>query len=322
MTTETEKTALGIILGSAVGDALGAPLEFLPARDPSNFVTEMEGGGVLRWEPGDITDDTIMSLGIQEMYLEKGKYDQKVVVGKWIDWMNTNPKDIGNWTHKALSSWAKTPMDRELRGPENPAVKLWKETGGRSAGNGALMRCPPSVIVHYQNGLGFIPDTIHLAEDTHPDPRCILTCIAVNNLLKLSFDKFSKHDALEETIKLISAFSANRAEPIIGAVPVIEALGNAPTHEWEMWENQGYTLDTLQCAVAAWYQNESFEEGLIKVVNRGNDADTVGAVAGALLGAYHGIDSIPTRWLGTLKEKQRLIDNTMGMLKIGNQTNR
>lgn len=319
MTTETEKTALGIIIGAAVGDALGAPLEFLPARAPDNFVTEMEGGGVLRWKPGEITDDTIMSLGIQEMYLEKGKYNQGVVVGKWIDWMNTNPKDIGNWTHKALSAWEKTPRNWELRGPENPAVQVWKATGSKSAGNGALMRCPPTVIVHYRNGLGFIPDTISLAEDTHPDPRCVLSCVAINNILKLSFDKFSKHDALELTIKLISDFSVNTTTSIIGAVPVIEALGNAPTHEWEMWENKGYTIDTLQCAVAAWYQNNSFEEGLIKVINRGNDADTVGAVAGALLGGYHGIDSIPTRWLEALQDKQRLTDNTLGLLEIGNR---
>ncbi len=319
-----ERVALGIIIGSAVGDALGAPLEFLESRNPDNFVTEMIGGGILKWKPGEITDDTIMSLSIQEMYLENGKYNQKTIIDKWLEWKRSDPKDIGNWTHNALSAWETIDHNVELRGTESPAVQLWAATGHNSAGNGSLMRCMPTAVVHHRNGLSFISDTENLCEDTHPDPRCILSCIALNNILRLGFLGFSKNLALVETIKLISNLGVKSARPIVGAIRVIGAISNATTLEWELWENGGYAIDTLQCAIAGWYQNDSFEEGLIKVVNRGRDADTVGAVAGALLGAYHGIDSIPTRWVDALGDnKQRLISNTMGLLKIANnQTNR
>jgi ADP-ribosylglycohydrolase len=63
--------ALGIIVGAAVGDALGAPLEFLLPRNRENWVVDMIGGGVLKWKPGETTDDTAMSLAIAEMYIEK-----------------------------------------------------------------------------------------------------------------------------------------------------------------------------------------------------------------------------------------------------------
>lgn len=317
MKNNDEKTALGIILGAAVGDALGAPLEFLEARDPDDFVTEMVGGGLLKWNPGEITDDTIMSLSIQEMYLEKGRYDQQTIISKWLDWKATDPKDIGNWTHKVLNAWERVYCKEELRGDDSPSVQLWADTGHNSAGNGSLMRCMPTVIVHRNNGLLFISDTVKLSEDTHPDPRCVLSCIAVNNILRLGFLGYSKVDALIETIKLISNLSTESTRPIIGAIRVIEAISNATTLEWELWSNDGYVIDTLQCAIAAWYQNDSFEEGLVKVVNRGKDADTVGAIAGALLGAYHGIDSIPTKWIDALSEKNKLINNTIGLLKIG-----
>ena len=71
---------------------------------------------------------------------------------------------------------------------------------------------------------------------------------------------------------------------------------------WEQWTNSGYTIGTLESAFAALHQASSFEEGLIKIVNRGNDADSVGAVAGALLGAKFGFSAIPKRWFDKLED--------------------
>lgn len=308
---DVNDVGLGIIAGAAVGDALGAPLEFLPPRNPEEFVTEMVGGGVLKWKPGEITDDTTMALAIMEMYLEKQGYDQDTVVRKWGEWRATNPKDIGNWTYKALGKWnLYRDRSRILRGDENPAVLLWKQTGSSKAGNGAVMRCMPTAVARYRNESHLVAETVWLAEDTHPDPRCIISCLIVNKLLKWGFDGLDKDRALN----LIAAEVRE-----IGNMELWEAVESAPTHPWENWENQGYTVDTVKCALAAWYQSEDFEQGLIRVVNRGNDADTVGAVTGALLGAYHGFKSIPQRWWDGLGQsiKERLVSNTKGLLEIG-----
>lgn len=301
---------LGIIAGAAVGDALGAPLEFLPPRSQEEFVTEMTGGGVLKWKPGEITDDTIMSLAIMEMYLEKKGYDQNTIIEKWFVWRSTYPKNIGNWTYKSLGKW-NLYRDRSgvLRGDENPAVILWKQTGQNNAGNGAVMRCMPTAVARRKDEKTMVEETVWLAEDTNPDPRCIISCLIINKLLKWAFDGMSKLDAYARIMSELKEFDD---------IGILEVIESAQHHSWENWQNDGYTLDTIKCAIAAWLQNDDFEEGLIKVVNRGNDADTVGAVAGSLLGAYHGFKNIPPRWWNALgiDMTQRLIFNTKGLLDL------
>jgi ADP-ribosylglycohydrolase len=171
----------------------------------------------------------------------------------------------------------------------------------------------PTAVVRRNEPQKLIMETLWLAEDTHPDPRCILSCIVVNEILRLGFEGASKPEALSRVKQTISEISD------ISQVDIWDALNGAPTHKWENWKNAGYTVDTVKCALAAWYQNDYFEDGLVKVVNRGNDADTVGAVAGALLGAYHGFKTIPQRGWNALGPdiKQRLTTNTKGLLEIG-----
>lgn len=302
--------ALGIIAGAAIGDALGAPLEFLPPRSKRDFVTEMKGGGVLRWKPGDITDDTIMSMAITDMYLTKNGYDQQYIVGRWEDWKRTGPKDIGNWTHRVLGKWSQQrDRSRVLRGQENPAVNLWLQRGQQDAGNGAVMRCMPTAVARHDDEGLLVQETVWLAEDTHPDPRCVTSCLVVNKLLRLGFHNVPKKEAYARVLEEIRE---------IGDLNILGAFESAPTLPWEQWDNNGYSIDTVKCAIAAWLQFDSFEDGLIHVVNRGNDADTVGAVAGALLGAYHGFQSIPQRWWNTLdsKVREKIAKDTAGLLEL------
>ena len=313
---DIQETGLGIIAGAAVGDALGAPLEFLPPRGPDDFVTEMVGGGLLRWKPGDITDDTIMALGIMEMYLEHGCYNQNSIITKWLEWKASSPKDIGNWTHKALSAWEHPSVDRSitLSGVDNPALILW-QANKDSAGNGAVMRCMPTAVARYQDEDLLFKESVWLAFDTHPDPRCTLSCVIINKLLKWGFDGLSKPEAFVKLLWELKSLPISNPK----LRDAFEQFRDIPDYPWDEWENTGYTFDTIRCAMAAWMQYDSFEEGLIRVVNRGNDADTVGAVAGALLGAYHGFKDIPKRWWEALGPEMntRLVNNTKGLLEIG-----
>lgn len=308
---DTRDIGLGIIFGAAVGDALGAPLEFMPPRSQDDLVTEMTGGGLLKWKPGQTTDDTEMALPITEMYLEKQGYDQNTVIEKWAAWRATNPKDIGNWTYKSLGKWnLYRDRSKVLRGDENPAVILWKQTGASKAGNGAVMRCMPTAVARRNDESSLVKETVWLAEDTHPDPRCVISCLVVNKLLKWAFEGITKEEAHQRIVREVKEATDN--------LEIWDAVEKAPEYSWERWENKGYTVDTVKCALAAWYQSDNFEWGLIRAVNRGNDADTVGAVAGALLGAYHGFGSIPHRWVDALGHEmvERLASNTQGLLEL------
>lgn len=92
----------------------------------------------------------------------------------------------------------------------------------------------------------------------------------------------------------------------LGVPDLYRGLRAAPTLPWGAWTNSGSSIGTTISAFAALLQAQTFEEGLLAVVNRGNDADTVGAVAGGMLGARFGYHAIPKRWLNRLQAHSEL----------------
>ncbi|MET9625014.1 ADP-ribosylglycohydrolase family protein [Streptomyces sp. NPDC006464] len=124
--------AVGAVLGSAVGDALGAPFEFgLPGVFRERFPDgrgEMCGGG--GWDPGEATDDTQMAVLVGESLLERGGLDLPDIFRRFRSWAAADPKDIGLQTEAVLSSgdsW-------------DTAAARHFQVNGRAAGNGSLMR--------------------------------------------------------------------------------------------------------------------------------------------------------------------------------------
>lgn len=296
----------GIIIGAAIGDALGAPIEFLPPRDRDNFHKEMTGGGVLQWKPGQTTDDTQMTSDVSDMYITKGNYDQEYLVKKFLAWKNTNPKDIGAWTHAAISEWEKN-LIFPARGNIHPVGNYFRTLTGHNSGNGGVMRCMPTAIVRRNNKDLLFEETYNICEDTHPADECILSCLIVNAILADAYKGTTKKKALTKQIKEVKNVNEELADK----------LSDIKNLEWDELSCSGYTIDTLIGALWAWLKFDSFENGLIEIVNRGNDSDTVGAVAGALLGAYHGFNSIPVRWLEVLENKDLLIANSEKLHNLG-----
>src|SRR5687768_15062895 len=102
----------GALVGSAVGDALGAPFEFGPPGQLSVLFpspargskTEMCGGGSLGWEPGEFTDDTQMALLLAASLVEQGGLDEVDVFERFRTWASAGPPDIGNQTSAVLRS--------------------------------------------------------------------------------------------------------------------------------------------------------------------------------------------------------------------------
>lgn len=303
-----KEKAIGILIGAAIGDALGAPLEFLPPKPQSEWVVDMIGGGKLNWKPGEITDDTMMSLAISQMYLEKGMYHQDFLIDKWLGWAGNVSWDMGRWTKRALHKWAEykqsmtemfvNPPITELRNDENPVVKLWMVKGQKEAGNGGVMRCMPTAICIADQARR-LSDAIKICQDTHPDPKCIHSCVVVVEALNMMLENNCTKDQVFDYI--IDLLGPNPTE-------VAEALEEARDYPIEKCNNTGYTVDTVRCAFSAFKQAENFEDGLIAIVNRGNDADTVGTVAGSLLGAYYGFSAIPQRWLDQLQKTDEIKD--------------
>lgn len=127
----------GSLLGLAVGDALGAPLEYVGdgvAAAAAKRGLEMAGGG--RWRAGEWTDDTSLALALAESIAERGLLDLEDVVARYVHWARTDGKGIGRATRAALTGahGARTSGQNAL---------AYQRATGMGAGNGTVMRCAP-----------------------------------------------------------------------------------------------------------------------------------------------------------------------------------
>lgn len=283
----------GCLLGLACGDALGAPLEFTSAADIARqhgFVREMLGGGRLGLRVGQTTDDTQHMLCVLESYVECGGFDPHDIAERLLDWYRSGPVDVGNLTLEAC--------EKLLFGYpfERAGYEAWESVReGLRLGNGSLVRAAPTGLLHFHDNVHLIGESRVISSITHYDERCKLACAALSlalaHLLLVGVDGL-----LDELLEFVEPRNT-----VLGYnLRAIPTLGVAELR------TTGYVLDTLQSALWAALYCDEFEEGLTLLVNRGDDADTVGAVAGALLGARFGVEAIPARWLDVLEDRERI----------------
>lgn len=291
----------GVMLGKAVGDALGATLEFLAPEEVSarfGVHREIVGGGWLHLAPGEITDDTQMALCIAHSLAEQGRFDPDDVTARFVAWFQSDPKDIGNTTRHALEL-----LDGGM--PWNEAGRRTHEAlRPRDASNGSIMRCAPVALA-----AGGDPDlnarwSADSSRITHANPLCVDACVALN-------------------AALAALVSDPGADPIDAAVAaaslddVRQAAAAARSASAATLPASGYVLDTLSAALWAVATHDDPESVIVAAVNLGNDADTTGAVAGALAGARWGAAALPPRWVDTLVRRDELTSVADALLAVG-----
>ena len=291
--TSLEDRYLGCLIGLACGDALGGPVEFasreqMDQRYPDGL-REFIGGGWLHLFPGEITDDTQMSLDVARSLCEHPDGDMADLANRFLAWRNSDPKDIGNTTRDAL--------DRLANGVswDEAGEQTHQHRGARdSAGNGAIMRCAP-VAMRFRGQPERLRDvSIDVSRITHANPLCTWASVAVNRAISALLDA--------EPVSATITASVEGIEP-----PVIRAASElAQTGERDQIRSGGYVLDTLTASYRSLLQTDSFEEAVVTAVGLGGDTDTTGAVAGALAGAHYGYEAIPPRWRDTVQYRDEL----------------
>ena len=254
--------AKGMLVGLAVGDALGAPLEFLPSREPDEYVTKYMSGGYHDMKKGEWTDDTAMALGMAQSFIDnEGEFRPSDIMNNWSRWYNAGefiPRgecfDIGNTTQRAITVYDK--IHTVYNG-----VSLATE-----AGNGALMRIAPVVMVSSTPERAMelaVAQTIM----THGSPTAI-------EYSRVFAHELWHGDALQRYRKYRLPLDVDREKVMSG----------------------GYVVETYQCAMWAFMTTNNFADCIIKAVNRGYDSDTCGAVSGMIAGAHYGYKGIPKRF--------------------------
>ena len=275
----------GACSGFAVGDALGAPAEFMTAeaiRNEYGVLREIVGGGMFGWRPGEGTDDSDMTAAVLDAYLTG--YSLQAVGERFLGWLGGNPKDVGGTTGGALN---------HLRGngePTGSGEAVWHEW---AAGNGSLMRCLPTGLIR-SDPEQRRQEAAEICAITHSDQRCVDACVAYCDLVDLLLDGVDARHAVE------TVAARGGLHPEVSA-----ALSDALGARLGDLNPSTYVVDTLRVAVCAVVQPGNFEDLLTEVVNLGGDADSTGATAGGSLGARDGVAAIPERWLDKLEYRER-----------------
>ena len=293
-----------VMLGHAVGDALGVPVEFRErGKLTENPVTDMEGYGTYPLPKGCWSDDTSMSLAALDS-LAKGDLDWDEIMrnfGRWYYGDEYTPTgemfDVGNTCSCAIDNYV----------VNHKPISECGLADERSNGNGSLMRIHPFVLYAYKkllNGtekgywlwMGCIKQASAL---THAHERSITGCHIYADCLS-----FLLKEATKESLKAAIEF----AEGDLDHLPEFEHYKRIFDPNFEKLtideiKSSGYVVDTLEAALWCVLTTDSYRDCVLKAVNLGDDTDTVAAVAGGLAGALYGYDAIPAEWLDALKRR-------------------
>lgn len=277
--------AAGAVVGSALGDALGAPFEFGPAgafssRFPASAPGgEMCGGG--GWEIGEATDDTQMAVMVAESLLEHGGLDLPDIFARFQRWAASEPKDIGLQTEDVLTNGM----------PWNLAAAVHFQVNLRAAGNGSLMRAATSAVYFARDGRQATMDAARkIAALTHGDGAAWEGTAIFHELVRLALEGDDPLAAVPEVLTHVSPHHRERYDTVL-----------APTwHPDDATEFNGAVWPCLGSAVWAVRTTTSFEAAVRAAVDLGGDTDTVAAVTGSLAGAIYGLDAVPARWTAPL----------------------
>ena len=268
---EVFSRARAAFLGLALGDALGATTEFMtPGEIRAKFKVHRKivGGGWLHLKPGAVTDDTEMSLAIARALTLAGCWDLAGVADGFVTWMRSKPIDIGATCRKGIRNYM---LDGVLQAPYNE----W------DAGNGGVMRMAPVALFTLGDEALLARCAVEQARITHHHPLSDAACVTVGRMVQqalLGADRFHLHALTRELVAAHPNFRFNHYQGHAGA----------------------YVVETLQTVFHYLFSTADFAECLIGVVNQGGDADTTGAIAGMIAGAFYGLDSLPQKWLKRL----------------------
>lgn len=283
--------AAGCLLGLACGDALGGPVEFksraeIAALYPDGL-REFVGGGWLDLEPGEITDDTQMTLALARSLSSEG-LDSTLMVAEFLAWYRSDPKDIGNTTRAALALLA------EGVPPDEAGARVAASLGDRGAGNGAVMRCAPVAIRFIHDPVGLVAASIASSAITHADRRCVWSAVAINQAIAHLLLGGGSDGVLDAAARGI-------ADMDVRAV----VLGAADRPR-DAVKSGGFVLDTVAAALWCLLTTDGFEEAVVAAVGLGEDTDTTAAVTGALAGARYGAGAIPILWREAVQHRTEI----------------
>ncbi len=285
---------LGSAVGTFVGDALGEPVEGWSHHaiySRFGLLDKLVGG------EGRYTDDTQMMIGILEALIKKGGFDPAVCAKRFAE--NFDP--MRGYGRRIFGV-----MERIRQGMS------WDQVGTDSFGNGGAMRIAP-VGCFYHHDLQAIKDNAILsARITHNHPQGLAGAVAQATAVGLALHRSLSNEPIEagrfvdEITNQVIDIDTGFAESLEGikSIPrgsILEVI-NAVADRYSLSLK---AIESVPPAIGAFVLTNNFRDAVVLAVNLGGDTDTIGAMAGAIAGAYYGYTQIPPEWLKWLENRAK-----------------
>ena len=293
---------LALILGVAVGDALGVPVEF--KKRGTFHVTSMQGYGTHHQPPGTWSDDTSLTLALADNLLADGyRPDLECIAWGFTEWYDKAAYtpygkvfDVGNATAAAIKRLKKGVAPEKAGGADE-----------RDNGNGSLMRVAP--LAFYMFGIRDAEERFRIVRDvssiTHAHEWSVAACyiyVEMLNKLRMGRKKKAAYAELREDFA--------RGVPFISKTTLAKFVrileNDISLLPEEDIRSSGFVIDTLEAALWCFLTTDNYKDAVLKAVNLGEDTDTTGAVTGALAGLAYGLGSIPREWLDQLAGREEI----------------
>ena len=283
-----------VIIGGAVGDALGVPYEFRP-RD--TFVaTDMVGYGTYNQPEGSWSDDTSLTLCLVENFIEEGELPS--LYGKFLDYKKT-----GKWTpYGKCFDMGSTTLLALRRYEAGIPIGLCGGDSEMDNGNGALMRISPVMFaVLYNKDFQYLINMVRKYSGvTHRHPRSVLGCVIYVFFLKRLF----LHEDFDRALSMTVEFCHTNIEDedLRKEFPRYHRILNEEIMELTREDiiSDGYVVHSLEAALWCFATTNSYQKAVLKAVNLGGDTDTIASLVGTLAGLKYGVKDIPKVWINQL----------------------
>jgi len=303
----------GLIFGQAIGDALGLATEFMTKkevslyypngiRDYQDIISDWHRS---LWQKGVWTDDTDQMLCILDSLIDNNSVNLNNIASKFVEWKKSNGIGIGRHTLNILS------IGDYANNPLKASELIWNMSGKKFAPNGGIMRTAIVGCWNYTNWEQVRINTENICKLTHFDPRCVGSCVVITYIVSQVLQR--KTHTESDLINIANQYDPRIADYIeLAYQPDINLL------KLDEEGKIGYTLKTMAAALWAYNYSTSFFDGLLPIIEQGGDADTNGAVTGALLGLKFGYSNIPDNLKSGLVGKDSLEAKAESFIKLIN----
>ncbi len=306
----------GALLGLAVGDALGVPLKTRRLVSPGfpkladGLYRSLKGGGPYELRKGQVGEcgqqACVLGLGLRELR----RYDAADMLRRYLSWQE-HAVGVTEYTREVVTEMLESGLPKATA-----SRRVWMRGFRRTAANGSLARTAPIGVFFHKDPQARVQASLEDSALTHYDPRCQLACAALNGSIAHALtagEKLKREDLITAAISGLSLASATLGRLSVELVQEVstataflkedllaaqqeDPMMYGPDNHLHLHRNPDHVRVAFRLAYWELLHASSFEEGLVDVINRGGDADANGAVAGALLGAFHGEEAIPPEW--------------------------